>query len=460
MRSVHIIFFILLLSLNPHISKAEIPSNASLIETYTGIDSLKSEKYNITLEQGKVKSESFVYQDSNKFISNKNHLSENNHWTNFSFSGEPVKINIEILSGNIGRYEVRPREKGIVVSRTGNILSFEIKEPGQFYLWESESLSEPLFIFANEIDEKPDINADDVVYWGPGVHNIGKHYRLESNTTYYISGGAYLKGSFLSEEDAENIVVRGRGIISGEKIEHGPYKKYKFDRMAMRFLGDGGDGFYVEGVTFINPGQYCIQAYGGKITTENIKAFGWWYETDGWVGGDNSILRNSFFKVFDDIVKVYFDNLLIENLTIYKQNNGAVFQFGWGNENSKNARARNIYVVKDDTIWNERTMAGNRGFINTATGREKNHIENFKVSNIRYDEDISYLLGIRSNGIYDGIVIEDMKVAGKQRFKSYLKGGNISGIEIKNVYIGKKKIDSNKSIRLRTRGNVENIKYE
>ncbi len=431
---------------------------AASIETFAGVDSLRSSRYRITLSQGDNLSDTFVYEDSNKFASNKNHISQSNHWTNFSFEGE-VTITVEIIAGVSGNYQVRPIDKGVDCSIEGNKISFTISRPEKLYLWSEDDDQNPLFIFANPIIERPDMSDPNLVYWGPGVHNIGKHYRLESGKTYFLDGGAYLKGSMLSEEDARDITVCGLGILSGEEIEHSGYKKSEFDRMALRLLGRGRTNFTVEGITIINPGQYCIQAYGGELHTSNVKCFGWWYETDGWVGGDHSTLKDSFFKVFDDIVKVYFDDLLIEDLTIYKQMNGAVFQFGWSSENSRNATARNIYVVKDDTSWNQPTMQGNRGFINTASGNERNRVSSFTVSNVKYDEDISYILGIRTKGRYDNITIKDLTVRGRQRFKSYLSGGDFSNITLENVTIGGKAITCDEDIDLHSGGNVESIVY-
>ena len=433
---------------------------ASSIETYNGVETMRSASYEIEVKQNGVTQSSFVYEDENKFTDQEHLLSERNHWTNFSFKGKPITISIKLLKENNGRFELRPREKGIELMRDGNTLSFTLSKPEKLYLWSENDTANPLFIFANKIDKKPDPKDPNVVYWGDGVHEIGKHYLLKSNTTYYISGGAYLKGSFLSEENAKNITMCGRGIISGEEIEHGPYKKYKFDRMALRLLGHGNTNFNIEGITFINPGQYCIQAYGGELHTANVKCFGWWHETDGWVGGDNSTLKDSFFKVYDDIIKIYFDNLKIKDITIYKQQNGAVFQFGWSNETSNNATAKNIYVVCDETQWNEKTMHGNRGFINTAGGNKPNNVSNFNVSHIRYDEDLSYLLGINSQGTYKGITITDMIVAGKQRFKSYLSGGNISGVKLKNVMIDGEQITTDQQLELETGGTVAPIMYK
>lgn len=436
-------------------------ATSSTLETYKGVEQMRSTLYSIEVSQSNNKQQSFVYEDSNKFSSNEYHATKSNHWTNFSFEGGPVSVEITLLKGAKGEYEIRPLQKGIKFERKGDKITFTLTKPEKLYLWsDDKELSEnPLFIFANEVDQRPK-KGKDVVIWGDGVHEIGKHYTLKSNTTYYISGGAYLKGSFLSEPNAKNITVRGRGILSGELIEHAGYKQVQFDRMALRLLGRGETNFNVEGITFINPGQYCIQAYGGELHTSNVKCFGWWYETDGWVGGNNSTLKDSFFKVYDDIVKIYFDNLLVEDITIYKQNNGAVFQFGWSAEKSADAKARNIYVVKDDTAWNEKTMQGNRGFLNTATGNEKNRVERFEVSNVYYDGDLSYLLGIRTLGNYSGIKISNMSVRGEQRFKSYLSGGVINGVEIENLTINSERITSDKQIDLHTGGTIGAIVYK
>ncbi len=429
------------------------------LETFCGVDSLASTHYIVELKQGERVERSFVYEDINKFSEQEYSISESNNWTNFCFEGE-VRVEITPIGGVRGEYELRPTAKGVDYVVEDGKICFTLTRPEKLYLWSEENPNNPLFIFANEMQKRPDTTDPNVVYWGDGVHNIGKHYPLESGKTYYIDGGAYLIGSFLSEHNGHDIKVCGLGILSGEQIEHGPYKTHKFDRLALRFQGHRQSGLVVEGITIINPGQYCIQAYGSQLHTSNVKCFGWWFETDGWVGGDGSTLKDSFFKVYDDIVKIYFNDLRVENLTIYKQHNGAVFQFGWSHERSSNAKIGDIYVVRDDTRWNQKELEGNRGFLNTATGSERNEVSNIKISNVHYDDDISYLIGINSRGTYRGITIKDMWVRGEQRFKSYLSGGKISDIVFENVSISGKVIDCDKDIDLHVNGEIHPILYK
>ena len=435
---------------------AEERSGNTLI-VYDGVKQYESPLYEVTVTQQGKSERSFVYANANKFTGDQ-FKNQNNHWTNFAFTGR-VTVQVRKLTGAVGACEIRPLEKNITSEIESDKLTFTLDSPAKLYLAMENEKSDPLFIFANAPSPRP--KGKSVVYWGPGVHEIGKHYRLETGKTYYLDGGAYLKGSFLSEENASDVTIMGHGILSGEFIPHGAHRDIRFDRVAIEF--EGGKkcrNLVVRDITIVDPAQYCIHAYGGELRTENVKCFGWWYETDGWVGGDGSLLKDSFFKVNDDIIKLYFKNMTIRDLTIYKQNNGAVFQFGWSAESGSDCSVKNIWVVEDETFWNQKDMRGNRGFLNTASGNVRNTVSNMSFEHIRYDGNLSYLLGIKTLGHYDTITVTDMKVRGKQSFKSYLSGGVIRGITLKDVYIGGKKVMSDEDIVLMKGGDIDPVKYE
>ena len=209
----------------------------------------------------------------------------------------------------------------------------------------------------------------------------------------------------------------------------------------------------IDGITIIDPGQYCIQAYGGRLTTTNVKCFGWWYETDGWVGGNDSKLSDSFFKVNDDVVKLYFKRYDIRDLVIYHQFNGAPFQFGWGGETGGDGLIENIDIIAEEVT----NLGKNRALFNTAQGNASNSVKNFTFNDIRVDRDIAAIIGINSSGTYDNIKVNRLSINGVQKNGSYINGGKISNIRFDSLTIGGKLVQYANEIGLTTSGNVTGI---
>ncbi|WP_165399273.1 hypothetical protein [Alteromonas sp. KUL49] len=58
-----------------------------------------------------------------------------------------------------------------------------------------------------------------------------------------------------------------------------------------------------------------------------------YHTTDGFGGGIGSSISNSEIDTFDDSIKVYRQEMTVENVTIYHNQYGAPFQFGWGGFN-------------------------------------------------------------------------------------------------------------------------------
>ena len=103
----------------------------------------------------------------------------------------------------------------------GDTIRFTIAKPGQ-YTVEVNGTHRALHLFANPPEEAAaDPRNPNVLYFGPGVHCPGL-IRLTSGQTVYLAGGAVVYGAILAEK-AENIVIRGCGILDGSK----------FDRMAL-----------------------------------------------------------------------------------------------------------------------------------------------------------------------------------------------------------------------------------
>ncbi len=416
-------------------------------------EALKSAEYKVTITQGKKSYSSFVYQDANQFIDKKNVMTDFNHWTTFSFSGK-IKVTVTKLNGNIESGVIYPLSENIIPKISKNVLEFTLSNPKKLFVEMDGMYEHPLFVFADEPEKNiPNKSDPNVVWFGPGVHEIGQKHQIESNKTYYFEGGSYVKGS-LHGEALSNVKIIGRGILSGIDIKHCGHNSCGFDGVAIHMF-NGGKNQLVEGVTITNSSSYLVLSR-GEIICRNIKGFGWWYETDGFGGGDNSLLENSFFKVNDDVVKLYGKNQTVRNLVIYQQINGAPFQFAWSFQSGQNGSVNNIDLIACE-VTGSKLYESNKPVINMRRGID-NNVSNFVFSNIRADKNIAQLIGINTTGNANNITIKDVTVKGKQLYSSYIKG-NVSGITIQNVSIAGETIQQDADIDLQTDGNVDDVKY-
>jgi hypothetical protein len=130
---------------------------------------------------------------------------------NFSCSGT---LTLKITAKeNIDSFLIRPRNRNIVASASGRVLTFTIPGPQKLYI-EINGLPH-LAIFANPLEINPPHPGDQgVIFFGPGNYKPG-HIILKSNQTIYIAGGAVVNAN-ISGNNLQNITISGRGILQGK----------------------------------------------------------------------------------------------------------------------------------------------------------------------------------------------------------------------------------------------------
>ena len=71
-------------------------------------------------------------------------------------------------------------------------------------------------------DEVPSEGAWEILYFLPGIHDIGVAFPVHSNKTYYIPGDAIVYGTMNNDQNqnGDNILIYGHGTISGDKLPH------------------------------------------------------------------------------------------------------------------------------------------------------------------------------------------------------------------------------------------------
>lgn len=135
--------------------------------------------------------------------------------------------------------KVLPSSAQIQPTIRGKTITFQITRPSALTIEISDDWVHSLHLFANPPEENaPRGNAPNVIFFGPGIHEI-THLEVTNNQTVYIAGGAIVRAVIGPEEPFQissysglktyeptfvlrgtNITFRGRGILDGSRAQH------------------------------------------------------------------------------------------------------------------------------------------------------------------------------------------------------------------------------------------------
>lgn len=198
----------------------------------------------------------------------------------------------------IGTAVIRPQARGITPDIDGDTIRFAIEQPGQ-YTVEINGVHHALHLFANPAEAAaPEPDADNVIYFGPGVHCAGI-IRPQSGQIVYIAGGAIVYGAILAEK-VQNVTVCGRGILDGSKFRRealtGLVCLYDCDHVS------------IEGITLRDAPVFTVMPMACRdLHIRNIKIIGnWRYNSDGidFSNCRSCSVEDSFIRTFDDSICV------------------------------------------------------------------------------------------------------------------------------------------------------------
>ncbi len=252
-------------------------------------------------------------------------------FTNFSFDETAVEVKITVLNASVNSVTIRPLNYEIEAKYTGNEVTFILPSPKKVSV-EINNRLKPLFIFS----DNPDIpNTNATYYYGPGVHHVGLKKEIKSNESVYIAGGAVVEGTFKIVQNATNITIRGRGIISnGElptlEMQGGPNNDKLFANATFSgpYIWSSKNSYITyEGFIIVNGAGWTFAFYSNSgafhhNTWKNIKEIQWSGCTDGiWFDGDYNTIDDCFIFNNDDLVTTHgSNNCKISNTTLWGGN--------------------------------------------------------------------------------------------------------------------------------------------
>ena len=372
----------------------------------------------------------------------------------FDFSGK-VEVLVQKNNGEIRSAVVRPLAKGIQPEIDGNFLLFTIDKPQKLSVEFNGDRLSNLHVFANPIIENvPDKNDPNVMYFESGIHEptdtTGKCFRIPSNTTVYLEGGAVLKGR-LNCDSVENVKILGHGML----LEPQQGISIAYSKNVL-----------IEGITVINSRHYTVS--GGQstgITIKNLKSFSY----QGWSDGldfmscsdvtiDDVFLRNS-----DDCIALYTHrwnfygdcrNVRVLNSTLWADiahpiNIGTHGNTETGDEVLEDMLFKNIDILEhdEDDVPYQGCMAIDAG--------DRNRVKNILFEDIRVEsiqEGKLFHINIRFNPKYDkqpgqsidGVTFRNIIYNGVGENPSLIKGLDkermVRNITFENVVVNGEKI--------------------
>ncbi|WP_445725636.1 hypothetical protein [Flavobacterium sp.] len=224
----------------------------------------------------------------------------------------------------------------------------------------------------------------------------------------------------------------------------------------------------IEGITIIHAPRYMISLSGSNHYLHNIKMMGWWFSTDGISAGENSLIENCFFKVNDDAVKLYRNNMQVKNCVIWQLENGAPFMISWnGSTDYGNVKVQNIDIIRVEHHWDNENLA-----VFAAIHGSKAHISNFLIDDIRIDNSnwCMFHLVTRPNrwakwnpnfGSLSDFTFKNIEFYGNQKIPSLIIGHDLNhpvyNITFENLTMNGQKVRSEKEFLIVDKKTTSNI---
>ena len=348
----------------------------------------------------------------------------------FDFDG-PVDVTVTARA-DVAKAKVRPESAGIAPKVEGRKITFTLARPGNLTLELGDSIDRALHLFANPLEtDTPKPDDPNVLYFGPGVHEVGTTV-VPSGKTVYLAGGSIVRGKILPDEkptgesfakkkcytplfsfkDARQVAFRGRGILDMSTLDW---------HSKNPICVEGCTDVRIEGVIIKDAPNWCYAVFGSKnVLVRNVKAIAHRENSDGIdiVNSQDVVVDGCFLRTNDDEICV-------------KTTSPAPALEG------KNITFQNC------VIWNERAQGLG------ITYETRVNVTNFLVKNC----DVIHDFGIASLAIYmvdsgtmSGVRFEDCRLEDTKNKLIYLKisqdmwahdatRGHVSGVQFKNIAV-------------------------
>jgi hypothetical protein len=235
----------------------------------------------------------------------------------FDMTG-PVTVKVTCPEA-IKSVKILPSSYGIAPLIEGESLTFSLSIPRHLTIEVNGDWVGSLHLFANPPEANaPKAGDPNVVFFGPGVHEV-KHLVVTNNQTVYVAGGAVVRGVIGPEEQFQissysglrtysptfllrgtNINFRGRGIIDGSRCT----------THARNLIQVQGSDINLEGVILRDSSTWNIPIRRcDRVTVKNLKLLGYRANSDGIdiCSSRDVTVEGCFIRTLDDLIVVKTD---------------------------------------------------------------------------------------------------------------------------------------------------------
>jgi len=404
----------------------------------------------------------------------------------FDFSGS-ITVSVA-TTRKIGTVKILPTSYAIKPTVSENRVSFTLSKPLNLTIELNESIERPLHLFANPLEaDRPDPTSKDVIYFGPGVHEVTT-LRPKSGQTVYLAGGAILRAKIPPDEKpvqeknwrgnkvwaalietggAKDVKVRGRGIL-----DMGPLPWHA--RTAMWF--GGSTDILVEGIVILDAPAWVVAMHNSKnVVVRNVKQICARENSDGIdiCNSQDVLVEDCFLRNNDDEVCVKTissppamesKNIVVRRCVVWNDR-----ARGLGITSETRANISNV-LFKDCDIIHDFSSGGECSALAVLVS-DSGTMSDIRFENIRVEDSRNTLVNCwigadmwghdKTRGHIKGVTFKDILVTGKTVPVMKLNGCDdkhlIDDVRIENVRIQGSPIRSAETAKLQTNAYVRGL---
>lgn len=380
----------------------------------------------------------------------------------------PVELRIEV-QGRLEKAVVRPLSRKLAAVVKGDALTFKLERPQ--YLSLSVPGQKDLCIYANGPElNKPSPADPRVHYFAAGqVYEVGD-FKLKSGETFYIEGGAVVKGN-LHAVGASKVRIAGRGVLDGSYYDFS--KKQEKRSIVLEECHD----VLIEDIIMIHPTSWMVVIGASHdVHLRHLKQIGSVVSTDGVdiCGSKNITIEQCFLRNEDDNIAIKsiarggyrpwlgnIENVVVRDCVFYNGHPGSSMEIGF--ELSAD-RVSNIVFENIDIL-----AKGAEGAAFSIHNSDRAVVENIRWENIRLESYWGNLVDLRvfisrftkdkDRGRIRNILFKNIRVAQTPAHLGYsasLIGGAsaekpVEDVVFEDFYLGDAKVTSMEQLELLTR---------